>query len=141
MLLGARLKLKEISIVRALQLASLIGLLLAFGGSGLWAIGLAVSVVTLLGYALILLYVRREVGLRASEIYLFPLLAGTVLAYPLWLFDSWFAQSMSPGSSIETSLARVGVYLVVLPLVLLGSEALVARERLMRYIAAVRSRM
>lgn len=141
MLLGARLKLKEISIVRVIQLLSLVGLLLMFGSQGLWAIGFAVSIVTIIGYAVLLIYVGREVGLRAREIYLFPLLLGALSAYPLWLFDQWLAQSLSPGSSIESALARVGIYLVLLPALIIGSEALVARQRLARYISAVRSRM
>jgi hypothetical protein len=141
MLLGARLKLKEITYVRVAQLVALIGLLVWFGSEGLWAIGLAVSMVTTLGYALLMLYVGKEVNLRAADVFRFPLLAGCALAGPLLLFNMWMSPYLSAGSTIEVSLLRVVIFLIVLPAIMLGLEALIARDRLTRYISAVRSRM
>ncbi|HET6512123.1 MAG TPA: oligosaccharide flippase family protein [Candidatus Kapabacteria bacterium] len=141
MLLGARLKLKEISFVRIAQLLSLIGMLLLFGSEGLWAIGLAVSIVTLMGYGLLLMYVGREVGLRTNEVFVYPLAMAMLLVIPLLFADRALAATLTPGENIETAIARIAMYVVALPLVTLGLEWLVARERLKRYIAAVRSRM
>jgi PST family polysaccharide transporter len=141
MLLGARLKLKEISFVRVAQLFALVGLLVWFGSEGLWAIGLAVSIVTLLGYGFLMMYVGREVGLRSNEVFRYPLLAGVVLAGPLLLFNHWLDPYLAAGSTIEISLLRVAIFLLLLPALLLGSEALVAPDRISRYITAVRSRM
>jgi teichuronic acid exporter len=141
MLLGARLKLKEITYVRVAQLLALICLLVLFGSEGLWAIGLAVSIVTLFGYGLLMLYVGREVGLRSEEVFRFPLLTGLILAGPILFFNSWISDHLNAGSTIEVSLIRVLIFLVLLPAIMLGLEAVIARERLTRYISAVRSRM
>lgn len=141
MLLGARLRLAEITYVRIAQLLALIGLLILFGTEGLWAIGLSVSIVTVLGYALLMFYVGREVGLRSEEVYKLPLLTGVVLALPLIFFNNWLGQFLTAGSTIEVSLVRVVIFVIILPAVTLGLEALIARDRLERYISAVRSRM
>ncbi len=141
MLLGARLKLKEITYVRVAQLVALIGLLVLFGSEGLWAIGLAVSIVTLLGYGLLMFYVGREVDLRSSEVFKFPLITGVFLAGPILLFNMWLSESLNAGSTIEVSLLRVVIFLVMLPTIMLGLEAMISRDRLVRYISAVRSRM
>jgi O-antigen/teichoic acid export membrane protein len=141
MLLGARLKLKEITYVRVAQLVALVGLLVWFGSEGLWAIGLAVSIVTMLGYAVLMLYVGKEVDLRAADVFRFPLVVGCILVGPLLLFNMWLSPYLSSGSTIEVSLLRVAIYLILLPAIMLGLEAMVARVRLTRYITAVRSRM
>lgn len=140
MLLGAKLRLKEISIVRVIQLVLLVGMLLAFGSEGLWAVGLSVSIVSLIGYIVLLSYINREIGLRFKEVFSTPLLLGVVLVVPFLYFETLISESFVPGFDILTSTARVAIYLILAPLLIIGLDFLINRATFMRYVSAVRAR-
>lgn len=112
MLLGARLKLREISIVRASQLALLAVLILTFGISGgIVAVALSVSVVSMLGYIFLLYFVHREVDIRWRETFVLPLLTGALtLALLKFLIDRHLSEYLAPGRSISESVMRMLIY-------------------------------
>ncbi len=72
MILGATLKLTEISVIRGLQLLLLVILIAAFQWGGILYIALAVSFVNVVGYVGLLLYLKRIVDPHWREIFLLP---------------------------------------------------------------------
>jgi O-antigen/teichoic acid export membrane protein len=80
MILGATLRLTEISVVRGLQLLFLVLLIAAFQSGGILYIAIAVSVVNVLGYGGLLLYLRRIVNPRWMENFQLPLIIGVAVA-------------------------------------------------------------
>jgi teichuronic acid exporter len=141
MLLGARLKLKEISITRSAQLVMLVGLLLLIGKHGLWAVGLSVSIVAVVGYLILMTYVKREISLRAKEIFYLPVLIGIAALFGLFVFERWLSSSLVAGFDIETSIMRVLIYLTLTPALVIGVDYLLQRQTFIRYFNAVRARL
>ncbi|GEM_PF-2286268 len=80
MILGATLKLTEISVVRGLQLLLLVLLIAAFQWGGILYIAIAVSLVNVIGYAGMLLYLRQTVRLRWKENFVLPVIIGVIVA-------------------------------------------------------------
>jgi teichuronic acid exporter len=81
MLLGAKLKLKEISYVRGAQLAALIVLILSIGNKNVTEVALIVSFVSVAGLLFIFYFVQKEVSLFAERIFLLPVLIGVAVGH------------------------------------------------------------
>jgi hypothetical protein len=79
MILGATLRLTEISVVRGLQLLALILLIAVFQWGGILYIAIAVSLVNVLGYGGLLLYLRKIVNPRWMENFQLPVIIGLVV--------------------------------------------------------------
>jgi O-antigen/teichoic acid export membrane protein len=80
MILGSTLKLTEISVVRGLQLMLLVTLIWLFQAGGILYIALAVSLVNVLGYVGLMIYLRRIVNPRWRENFLLPFVIGAIVA-------------------------------------------------------------
>jgi len=79
MILGATLKLTEISVVRGLQLLALVLLIAAFQWGGILYIALSVSLVNVIGYGGLLLYLRKIVNPRWMENFQLPVIIGIIV--------------------------------------------------------------
>ncbi len=80
MILGATLKLTEISVVRGLQLLLLVILIMAFQWGGILYIALAVSFVNVLGYAGLLIYLKRILNIHWRENFVLPIVIGVLVS-------------------------------------------------------------
>jgi O-antigen/teichoic acid export membrane protein len=123
MILGATLKLTQISIVRGLQLLLLVILIAAFQWGGILYIALAVSFVNVLGYAGLLVYLRRIVSIRWRENFELPLVIGIVVALLVGLVLQPLLSSVLPEAiGIETPLLRLLFFGVVILIACLAIE-------------------
>lgn len=123
MILGATLRLTEISIVRGLQLLLLVILIAAFQWGGILYIAFAVSFVNVAGYAGLLLYLRRIVPIRWRENFLPPLIIGVCVTLVVGLILEPIVTSFLPEAiGIETPLFRLCIFGVLILLACIGIE-------------------
>jgi O-antigen/teichoic acid export membrane protein len=141
MILGAQLRLKEISYVRGGQLA-LLGLLLITIGHGILLTGLCVTIVSVLGYVAVLAYIRQSIPLDLST-FRWPLVLGAIawaaLHYVLLpALSAYLPEASSLGAAI-IRLLPIGVITLALTI---GVEFLIRpkeyRERLAFVMARAR---
>jgi O-antigen/teichoic acid export membrane protein len=142
MLLGARLKLKEISIVRGAQFVLLFVIVAAGGKMGLLFVGLAVSLVSIIGYLWIMVYVGREVSVRFRDVFAWPLLIG-VFVLPLFAFvlNPLLSQRFAAGAMLGDSVVRILVLGFGVLVLSIGIEFLFRPDHFKHKLKAVRSRM
>lgn len=141
MLLGARLRLMEITVIRAAQVGLLVALIYILSAYKLTGIGLAVSLVTVIGYAALMTVVKKEVALRGVTVFLVPLIIGLVIAVSAVSFDQLILQTELPaGYDISVALQRVFIFGPLLILLQFALEYLFNRRVLTEYIQAVRAR-
>ncbi len=115
MILGATLKLTEISVVRGLQLVLLVILIAAFQWGGILYIALAVSLVNVLGYAGLLVYLKRIVGIRWRENFQLPLIIGAIVALMIGFgVGPALSLAMPPAIGIELPLLRLVIFAFVI---------------------------
>lgn len=141
MLLGARLRLAEITYVRMAQLAAVTLLIFALQGYELAGIGYAVSIVSVVGYVGLMTVVRQEVSIRVREIYLWPVLIGLVLCAAVIAFDrAVVAPSLPPGFDLGVAIQRLFIYAILLLATQIGLEYLFRRKHMSQYFTAITSR-
>ena len=108
MILGATLKLVEISVIRGLQLLTLIVLIAAFQWGGIMYIALAVSFVNVAGYAGMLIYMKRIVNPRWNENFVMPLIVGAIVALAIgFVLEPALAIALPAAIGIETPIVRI----------------------------------
>jgi O-antigen/teichoic acid export membrane protein len=143
MVLGATLRLTEISIVRGLQLLLLVILIGVFQSGGILYVALAVSVVNIAGYVFILTYLKGMIGLHLKENFLLPLMIGTAVALLVALvIDPQISRWLPEAITLEAAAGR----LVIIGLLIIVSSTLTEyairptlyRERLMEVAAKFR---
>jgi O-antigen/teichoic acid export membrane protein len=143
MVLGATLKLTEISIVRGLQLLLLVILIAIFQSGGILFIALAVSVVNIAGYILLLIYLKGTIPLRLKENFLLPFLIGTAVTLAVALIvDPQISKWLPEGKTLEYAAVR----LVIIGSLIIASCTIIEyalrpalyRERLMEVAAKFR---
>ena len=118
MILGATLKLIEISVIRGLQLLTLVVLIAAFQWGGILYIALAVSFVNVAGYIGMLVYLKRIVNPRWNENFLLPLISGTIVAVLVGLVLEPMSDSYLPPA--------IGIAIPIIRLVLFGVIIIIA---------------
>jgi O-antigen/teichoic acid export membrane protein len=116
MILGATLRLTEISVVRGLQLLLLIILIAVFQIGGILYVAYAVSAVNVLGYVGLMLYLQRIVSVRWSENFVLPIIIGIVVAILIG-----FAISPALSNALPTA---IGLTIPVLRLIIFGMMTL-----------------
>lgn len=142
MILGATLKLTEISIIRGLQLLLLILLIAAFQHGGILYIALAVSLVNVLGYIGILLYLKRIVAVRLKENFLLPVLIGGIVAIVVRLVISPALASMLPSAiGLAIPLVRLVVFGLLIAMLCVGLEYLIRPQLYRSRISEVSSKL
>ncbi len=115
MILGATLKLTQISIIRGLQLLLLVILIAAFQFGGIVYIALAVSLVNVLGYAAMLVYIKHIVSPRWRENFQLPLIIGIVVALIVWLVvEPALASALPAAIGLEVPIARLAIFALVI---------------------------
>jgi O-antigen/teichoic acid export membrane protein len=115
MILGATLKLVEISVVRGLQLLTLVILIAAFQWGGILYIALAVSFVNVVGYAGLLIYLKRILDPRWKENFVLPIIIGILVALLVGLvLEPALANVLPPAIGIETPLLRILLFGIVI---------------------------
>ena len=112
MILGSTLKLTEISVVRGLQLLLLIILIALFQSGGILYIALAVSLVNILGYVGLMIYLKRIVNPRWRENFLLPLIIGAIVALIVGLV-------VEPSLAIVLPVA-IGIEIPIVRLIIFG---------------------
>ncbi len=135
MILGATLKLVEISVIRGLQLLTLVVLIAAFQWGGILYIAMAVSFVNVAGYIGMLIYLRRIVNPRWSETFVLPVIIGTIVALAVsFVLDPALASALPPAIGIGIPLLRLVIFgaiiLVACPLIEYPFRRKLYRERL-----------
>lgn len=111
MILGATLRLVEISVIRGLQLLTLVVLIAAFQFGGILYIALAVSFVNVAGYIGMLLYLKRIVNPRWSENFLLPLITGTIVTLAIGLIlEPMLATALPAAIGIGIPLIRLAIF-------------------------------
>jgi hypothetical protein len=143
MVMGATLRLTEISIVRGAQLLLLILLIALFQGGGILYIALAVSFVNVLGYTAILAFLRQTVPLRLRENFGWPLLIGVVVALLMQLLVVPMLQNIFPAAAtIENASVRLIGFGAAILVLCTGTEYLIRpalyRERLAEVASKLR---
>jgi O-antigen/teichoic acid export membrane protein len=142
MLLGAKLRLREISIVRSGQLAALVASIVVFKSFGMIAVALAVSGVSIVGYIAILFYVRREVRIRTYEIFALPLIIGLSAALIfIFAIEPLLSRVLESGTSLEESALRILILGVLILASTLGTEYLLEPETFTLRVRSVLSRV
>jgi len=139
MLLGAKLRLKEISIVRATQLALLVLGIIAFATSSAMRVGIVVSMVSVIGYLMIVAYVRRDVRLFVMDVFLYPVVIGigALIALRVAIYPG-IIQMIPVEGSIRSATIRLVVLAVGIPLMTLGLEMILRRKPILETLGIVR---
>ncbi len=115
MILGATLKLTQISVVRGLQLLLLVILIAAFQWGGILYIALAVSFVNVLGYAGLLIYLKRIVSPHWKDNFVLPLIIGVFVSLMVgFVLQPALAISLPAAVGMETPLFRLIIFGVVI---------------------------
>ena len=141
MILGATLKLTEISIVRGFQLLLLVILIGFFQWGGILYIALAVSFVNVLGYALLLLYLRGIIGLNLKENFLMPLLIGTVVALVVSFgIDPQISKWLPAAVTFENAAIRLIVFGILILVSCIGIEYLLRPKLYRERISTVKEK-
>ena len=141
MLLGAKLKLKEISIVRASQLSALVLGIVLVGQSSIYRVGLIVSAVSLCGYGLLLFFVSREVALRLVRVFVVPVVLGIASAVALFFVAKTLNLRFLPGSDLLTSIEHLALIIGLVLVMVSGGELLFDRKPILAHVALVRARV
>ncbi len=111
MILGATLKLTEISVVRGLQLLLLVILIAAFQWGGILYIALAVSFVNVLGYVGLLIYLKRIVSPHWRENFLYPLMIGVLVSLLVgFVLEPALAFRLPVAVGMETPVFRLFIF-------------------------------
>lgn len=111
MILGATLKLLEISVIRGLQLLTLVVLIAAFQWGGILYIALAVSFVNVAGYIGMLIYLKRIVDPRWKENFALPIVIGTVVAIITgFILEPALANVLPPAIGMGIPLVRLMIF-------------------------------
>ncbi len=122
MVLGATLRLTEISVVRGAQLLGLVILIAAFQFGGILYIAIAVSLVNVLGYGALLFVLKPTIGLRIKENFMLPLLIGVLIAFTFVFALTPAIEGVLPvGANIQISAIRL---LIFGALILVGCNAI-----------------
>jgi len=141
MLLGAKLKLKEISLVRGCQLAALILAILLVGRNNVTHVALIVSGVSVAGLLFILYLTSKEVSLSATRVFLYPLIIGIGVGLGFYfVVTPWFQTVIPAGESIGLAIIRIVSFGFFIPLCTVGLEYLVQPAPILENLAAVRRR-
>jgi O-antigen/teichoic acid export membrane protein len=115
MILGATLKLTQISVVRGLQLLLLVILIAAFQWGGILYIALAVSFVNVLGYAGLLIYLKRIVSPHWRDNFVYPLVIGVFVSLLIgFVLQPELAVSLPAAVGMETPVFRLIIFGVVI---------------------------
>ncbi|HEY3875810.1 MAG TPA: oligosaccharide flippase family protein [Candidatus Kapabacteria bacterium] len=115
MILGATLRLTEISVVRGLQLLTLIILIPAFQWGGILYIAIGVSFVNVAGYIGLMLYLRQFLDIRFRENFQFPLIAGAIVALLVaFALEPSVSTFLPEAVGIGRPLIRIGFFGVVI---------------------------
>ncbi len=115
MILGATLRLTEISVVRGLQLLTLVLLIAAFQWGGILYIAMAVSFVNVAGYLGLLMYLKRILDPRWKENFLFPAAIGAIVTLLIgFAVEPWVSILLPPAVGIETPLVRLVLFGVLI---------------------------
>lgn len=127
MILGAELRLKEISYVRAAQLIVLAVLMLTIG-HGILMIGLSVTIASVLGYIFLLTYIRQSIPLKLGESFGLPMVFGlatwSILHFVIVpQLDTVVPEASSLGAAV-VRLLPIGLLTLTL---IIGPEALMRR--------------
>lgn len=123
MILGATLRLTEISVVRGLQLLTLVILIAALQFGGILYIALAVSFVNVAGYIGLLLYLRQFLNIRFRENFQFPLVVGTVVALLVGFgLEPSVSNFLPEAIGIGLPIIRIGFFGVVILLACVLTE-------------------
>ena len=112
MILGATLKLAQISVVRGLQLLTLVVLIAGFQWGGILYIALAVSFVNVAGYAGLLMYLKRIVNPRWNENFALPIAIGAMVAVLIG-----FVVMPALASSLPVA---IGIWVPILRMIIFG---------------------
>ncbi len=141
MLLGAKLKLKEISIVRGVQLVALIVGILLVGRTNLTHVAVVVSCVSVAGLLLLLYYVKREVALYETRVFLLPIVIGIAVGLSFYFGLAPIMQLLMPAASnIPVAIIRILLFAFVIPLLTLSIEYMLRPAPIKENLAAVRRR-
>ncbi|HET6401931.1 MAG TPA: oligosaccharide flippase family protein [Candidatus Kapabacteria bacterium] len=145
MILGATLKLVEISVIRGLQLLTLVILIATFQWGGILYIALAVSFVNVAGYAGMLIYMKRIVNPRWNENFVLPLVIGAIVALLVgFVLEPALANALPAAIGIETPIVRILLFgIVILAACLLAEypfHKTLYRERLAEVASKLRRR-
>jgi O-antigen/teichoic acid export membrane protein len=115
MILGATLKLTEISVIRGLQLLLLVILIACFQGGGILYIALAVSFVNVVGYIGLLIYLKRIVDPKWRENFLLPLIIGAVVSLLVgFVLEPALSSSLPVAVGMETPVFRLIIFGVII---------------------------
>ena len=121
MVLGATLRLTEISVVRGAQLLLLVILIAVFQSGGILYIALAVSLVNVLGYCALLFVLKPTIGLRIKENFALPLVIGAAIVIIFYFgLTPAFERILPVASNMQTSAIRLLIFGV---LILVGCNA------------------
>jgi O-antigen/teichoic acid export membrane protein len=142
MILGAQLRLKEISYVRGGQLL-LLGILLVSTGHGIMLTALCVTIVSILGYFTILIYIGQSFPLALSRTFSWPLVLGAAaFAILHFVVGPEISLLMPEASSLGAALVRLIPIGVITLLLTVGLEFLITpaiyKERLAFVISKAR---
>ncbi len=115
MILGATLKLTEISVIRGLQLLLLVILIACFQWGGILYIALAVSFVNVAGYIGLLLYLKRIVDPKWRENFLLPLITGVLVSSLVgFVLEPALSSSLPVAVGMETPVFRLIIFGVII---------------------------
>ena len=141
MILGATLKLTEISVVRGLQLLLLVILIAAFQGGGILYIALAVSAVNVLGYVGLLIYLKRIVNPHWQENFLLPIVIGVLVSLLVGFVLQPALSSLLPVAiGMETPFVRLAIFGIFILFACLIIEYPIHRELFEARFAEVASK-
>ena len=111
MILGATLRLTEISVVRGLQLLTLVVLIAGFRWGGILYIALAVSFVNVAGYIGLMIYLKRILHPRWRENYLWPVAIGICVSLLVgFIMEPASVHALPPAVGITVPIIRLIVF-------------------------------